>query len=122
MIFGIHGKAPMMEEIFRYNAVAWLGTAAYLVRYEEMVATLKRLESRESELYFTRLFNACGIETPADWRQRVLIGSDRKQSATARENLEAVEADLPDELPDTQKRLVDYAAPGLREVLGYGPR
>ena len=76
----------------------------------------------ESEVYFTRLFDACGIETPPDWRQRVLIGSDRKQSATARENLEAVEADLPDELPDTQKRLVDYAAPGLRELLGYGRR
>jgi hypothetical protein len=122
MIFGIHGKAPMLEDIFRHNAVAWLGTAAYLVRYEEMVAALKRLDSKESELYFARLFEACGIEMPADWRQRVLIGSDRKQSATARENLEAVAADLPDELPDIQKRLVDYAAPGLRELLGYGPR
>jgi hypothetical protein len=33
-----------------------------------------------------------------------------------------VEADLPDELPEIQKRLVDYAAPGLRELLGYGRR
>ena len=32
--------------------------------------------------------NVINIEMPADWRQRVLIGSDRKQSSTARENLE----------------------------------
>jgi hypothetical protein len=59
---------------------------------------------------------------PTDWRERVLIGADRRQSATARENLNAVEAELPDELPEAQKRLVNYAAPGLRELLGYGPR
>jgi hypothetical protein len=122
MIFGIHGKAPAMEEIFRFNAVAWLGTTTYLVRYEEMVAHLKMLDSKEAEFYFARLFHACGIDVPPDWRQRIVIGSDRRQSATARENLEAVEVDLPDELPDIQKRLVNYAAPGLREVLGYGPR
>jgi hypothetical protein len=122
MIFGIHGKAPTMEEIFRHNAVAWLGTSAYLVRYEEMVAALKKLDSRESEFYFAKLFDACGIDMPPDWRQRVLVGSDRKQSATARENLQAVEAELPDELPEVQKRLVEYAAPGLRELLGYGRR
>jgi len=122
MIFGVHGKAPMMEEIFRYNAVAWLGTTTYLIRYEEMVAHLRKLDTKDAELYFAKLFNACGIEMPADWRERVLIGSDRKQSATARENLEGAEAGLPDELPEIQKRLVNYAAPGLREVLGYGPR
>ncbi len=122
MIFGIHGKAPAMEEIFRFNAAAWLGTTTFLVRYEEMVAALKRLDSKEAELYFAGLLNACGIAMPDDWRERVRIGADRKQSATARENLEAVEADLPDELPEIQKRLVNYAAPGLRELLGYGPR
>jgi hypothetical protein len=122
MIFGIHGKAPMMEEIFRYNAVAWLGTTTFLVRYEEMVGHLKKFDSKEAEFYFLRLLDACGIEVPADWRERVLIGSDRRQSATARENLEGAEAGLPDELPEIQKRLVNYAAPGLRELLGYGPR
>ena len=122
MIFGIHGKAPMMEEIFRFNAVAWLGTTTHLVRYEEMVAHLKKLDSKDAELYFTKLFHACSIDMPADWRERVVIGSDRKQSATARENLEGAETGLPDELPEIQKRLVNYAAPGLRELLGYGPR
>jgi hypothetical protein len=118
MIFGIHGKAPTLEEIFRFNAVCWLGTKTYLVRYEEMVGHLKRLETRQAELYFAGLFDACGIDIPADWRERVLVGSDRKQSATARENLEGA-VELPDELPDMQKRLVDYAAPGLRALLGY---
>jgi hypothetical protein len=111
-----------MEEIFRFNAAAWLGSTTHLVRYEEMVAALRRLDTRESELYFARLLDACGIAMPTDWRERVLIGADRRQSATARENLNAIEAELPDELPEAQKRLVNYAAPGLRELLGYGPR
>jgi hypothetical protein len=118
MIFGIHGRAPNMEEIFRFNAVAWLGTTTYLVRYEELVANLKRIDTREAELYFMALFNACGIDMPEDWRKRIVVGSDRKQSSTARENLEGG-IDLPDELPDIQKRMVNYAAPGLRQILGY---
>ena len=65
------------------------------------------------------LFEACGIERPGDWRERVRIGSDRKQSGTARENLPGVEVELPKQLPDFQKRTVDFAAPGLREMLGY---
>lgn len=118
MIFGIHDKAPGMEEIFRHNAVCWLGTKAYVIRYEDMVKHLKQIESRQAELYFAGLFDACGISMPDDWRTRVAIGADRKQSATARENLDGA-TDLPDELPDTQKKLVDYAAPGLRALLGY---
>jgi hypothetical protein len=46
-------------------------------------------------------------------------GSDRKQSGTARENLRGIDVEFPDELPDMQKRLVDFAAPGLRAILGY---
>ena len=118
MIFGIHDKAPGMEEIFRHNAVCWLGTKAYVIRYEDMIKHLKQIDSRQSELYFAGLFDACGINMPADWRARVAIGADRKQSATARENLDGA-TDLPDELPDMQKKLVDYAAPGLRALLGY---
>jgi len=118
MIFGIHGKAPTLEEIFRFNAVCWLGTKTYIVRYEEMVAQLKQLDTKQAELYFAGLLDHCGIDMPADWRERIRIGSDRKQSATARENLDGA-IDLPDDLPAAQKRLVDYAAPGLRTLLGY---
>ena len=56
---------------------------------------------------------------PDDWRERVKIGSDRKQSGTARENLRDVKITIPDELTDDQKELVNYAAPGLRTLLGY---
>jgi hypothetical protein len=49
----------------------------------------------------------------------VRVGSDPRQSGTARENLTGVGIALPDTLPDRHRRLVDYAAPGLREVLGY---
>lgn len=118
MIFGIYQKAPPMVDIFTHNAVAWLGTGAYLVRYEELVAQLKNLDGREAEYFFGNLLDACGIAMPDDWRERVRIGSDRKQSGTARENL-TVSVEFPDELPEVQKRLVNYAAPGLREILGY---
>lgn len=121
MILGIHQKAPSLEDIFRHNAVGWMGTSTYLVRYEEIIAHLKRLNGPDAEAYFMRLFAACGLDpVPADWRARVLVGSDRRQSSTARENLAGGQADLPDELPEIQKRLIEYAAPGLRPLLGYG--
>ena len=53
------------------------------------------------------------------WRERVKIGADRKQSGTARENLTGVGIELPAVLPDLQKRMIDFAAPGLRSLLGY---
>jgi hypothetical protein len=62
----------------------------------------------------------CGITTlPDDWRERVRVGSDRKQSGTARENLVGQAMAVPDELPDEQKKLIEYALPGLRRLLGY---
>jgi hypothetical protein len=119
MIFGIYKKAPGMEETYRHNACAWLGGAAFLVRYEELSAAVKALDSPESDAYFAQLFQACGISRPEDWRERVRVGSDRRQSSTARENLKDTGVSLPDELPIAQKRLVEYAAPGLRALLGY---
>jgi hypothetical protein len=119
MIFGIHEKAPPLASTFIYNAVAWLGTGAHLVRYEDLIRAVSDLDSPWSDEFFSGLFEACGIDRPDDWRERVLIGSDRKQSGTARENLTGVSVDFPQELPDLQKRMVEIAAPGLRELLGY---
>jgi hypothetical protein len=119
MIFGIYEKAPPLAATYVYNAIAWLGTGAYLVRYEELVTALDDLDSENAERFFAKLLDACGIERPDDWRERVRIGSDRKQSGTARENLTGVALELPAELPELHKRLVDYAAPGVREMLGY---
>lgn len=56
MIFGIYQKAPPMIDIYTNNAVAWLGTDIHLVRYEELVANLKQLESRAAEFFFATLF------------------------------------------------------------------
>lgn len=119
MILGIHDKAPPLAALFTYNAVAWLGTGVHLVHYEDLVAALKNLDGEEAERFFAGLFEACGIERPDDWRERVKIGSDRKQSGTARENLTGVGIELPGVLPDLQKRMIDFAAPGLRSLLGY---
>ena len=119
MILGIPEKAPPLLTLFTYNAVAWLGTGAYLVRYEELITAVKDLESDSAGHYFHGLFDACGIELPDDWRERVRIGSDPKQSGTARENLTGVKTLFPKELPQYQRKMIDFAAPGLRELLGY---
>lgn len=119
MIFGIHPKAPPLADIFNLNAVSWLATADYVVRFEDLRTHLKSLESDEAEAYFFALLGACGIDpVPADWRARIRIGSDPAQSGTARENLTG-EIAIPDELSPLHKALVDYAVPGLRKLLGY---
>lgn len=119
MIFGVYQKAPPLSEIFMLNAAAWLGTDAMLIRYEDIIANLKKLDEPEAEPYFKAILAACGIDPPEDWRERIRVGSDRKQSSTARENLTGLNIEFPSELPELQKRLVDYAAPGLRALLGY---
>ena len=118
MIFGIHGKAVSMADIFQFNAVAWLGSDVHVVRFEELRTHCRNLDTAQAEKFFSSLLGACGIGMPNDWRERVRIGSDPKLSGTARENLVGA-IELPAELPDTHKRLVDFAAPGLRRVLGY---
>ena len=121
MIFGIHNKAPTMYEIFTHNAVSWLGTKVRLLRMEELLLHLKSLDTGEAEAFFAQLLQDCGInQLPNDWRERVRIGSDREQSGTARENLMGSGSfDVPEELPEKQQELVNYAAPGLRAILGY---
>jgi len=119
MIFGVYQKLPPMSEVYAFNAAAWLGTGAAVLKYEDLVANLRKLDTPEAEAYFARLLDLCGIAMPADWRERVRIGADRKFSGTARENLTGLPFEIPDELPDVQKRLVDYAAPALRGILGY---
>lgn len=121
MILGIHGKSPTLNEIYTHNAVGWLGTKAKIVKYEDLVSNVSNIESDSAEMFFSDLFSAANMgPLPDDWRERVLVGSDRKQSGTARENLAGLNEVIPDTLPDKQKQMVDYAAPGLRALLGYG--
>ena len=115
MIFGIYRKAPSLSETFSHNAAAWLPGVHLLVRFEDLKAAAGTLD----EAYFSRLLEACGIAMPADWRERVRIGADPAHSGTARVNLSGVARSLPDSLPETHRRLVDYEAPGLRQLLGY---
>lgn len=121
MIFGIHGKAMSMRELFTYNAVAWQGSDCTTLRYEDLVQAVKTLGSAESDAYFMTVFEAAGLpKVPDDWQERVRIGSDRKQSGTARENLSSdVGIEIPKELTEAQKALVEFSAPGLRSLLGY---
>lgn len=119
MIFGLPGKAPSLNDIYEMNAAAWLGSNVHAVTYEALVAALRDLDAEPAEHFFAELFAACAIDRPADWRERVRIGSDRGQSGTARENLTGVELRLPETLSDRHRALVDYQAPGLRALLGY---
>ena len=120
MIFGIPDKAPTLYEIYTHNATAWLGTDTRVIRFEDLLGHVKNLDTDVAESFFAELFDYLGMgDLPGDWRERIVIGSDRGQSGTARENLAGPEAEIPDELPEMQKRLVEYAAPGLRSVLGY---
>ena len=120
MIFGIHGKAMSMRELFNYNAVGWLGSDATMLRYEDLLEAVKTLDSEKAESYFMAMFEAAGLASiPDDWRERVRIGSDRKQSGTARENLTKGEIQIPDALTEQQRAIIDYTAPGLRNLLGY---
>lgn len=120
MIFGIPDKAPDMNSIYTHNAVSWLGTGAILLRFEDLLEHVTELDSAAAESFFGDLLADLGMGAlPRDWRDRVRVGSDRDQSGTARENLAGGVTGIPDELPDQQKRLVEYAVPGLRELLGY---
>jgi hypothetical protein len=120
MIFGIYQKAPTLHEIYTHNAVAWLGTGSKLVRFEDIITHIKMLDTVAAEAYFSDLLQPLGLEVlPVDWRERVLVGADKEQSGTYRENLAGQKVELPPVLPDMQKQLVEYAAPGLRRLLGY---
>jgi hypothetical protein len=119
MIFGLPGKAPSLNDIYEMNAAAWLGARAHVVRFEDMVASLRDMDSAGGEAFFAALLEACGIERPADWRERTRIGADPGQSGTARENLTGIARDLPATLGPRHRALVDYQAPGLRALLGY---
>lgn len=121
MIFGIYQKAPTLYEIYTHNAVSWMTSEIEIVRYEDIVAHLKNIDTNEAQTFFSGLLSTVceGGKLPSDWRDRIKVGSDRKQSGTARENLYGSKFKVPNELPDRQKELVDYAAPGLRRILGY---
>ena len=119
MIVGIHQSAPSLYDIYYNNAAAWLGTDVHVVRYEDIVAALRDIDSAASASFFTGLLDACGIARPDDWRARVAVGADPQHSATARENLSGNAIAFPATLPDAQKRLVDLSVPGLRAMLGY---
>jgi hypothetical protein len=119
MIFGLPGRAPSLNDIYEMNAAAWLGARAYVVKFEDLVRHVGDLGSNDAEAFFAALLEACGIDRPGDWRERVTIGSDRQQSGTARENLTGIALELPQTLGPRHRALVDYQAPGLRALLGY---
>ncbi|KPL69637.1 hypothetical protein SZ64_16970 [Erythrobacter sp. SG61-1L] len=120
MIFGVQKKSMSLRDMYMHNAVSWMGAGCPIVRYEDIIAALKDLDGAGAESFFMGLFEACGLASvPDDWRERVRIGADRKQSSTASENLSNAGSAVPKVLGEKHRKLVDFAAPGLRELLGY---
>ena len=119
VIFGMPRKSPGLHETYLFNAVAWLGTGCHLVRFEELLEAAKNPDKPSSERFFAELLQACGIDMPDDWRDRVRIGADPEQSGTARQNLTIKGVTIPDELPEAQKEIVNLVSPKLRGILGY---
>lgn len=119
MIIGVHNLFPPMHDIYLNNAVAWLGTGVRVIYYEDIIKHVKNLDGKDAKTFFADLLGFADIDLPDDWKERVRIGSDRKQSGTARENLTLKGQKVPAELPEMQKKLVDYTNPGLRALLGY---
>jgi hypothetical protein len=122
MIFGIRNVVPSLSDMYELNVVAWLASDVFAIKYEDLLQHVGSIEAPEAESFFSRLFEACGISIPTNWRERVAVGSDRRQSATARENLTGTRREIPEILPEKHKRLIEYAAPGLRSILGYADR
>jgi hypothetical protein len=92
----------------------------YPLKYEDLKRYAEDPDSAEAELFFTDLLTAAGISRlPENWRDRVRAGADPKQSPTARENLSGIRLSVPEQLSPRHRRLVDFAAPGLRFLLGY---
>lgn len=120
MIFGIRTEVPSLTDMYELNVVAWLGSNIFPVKYEDLLRHVRAIDGPSAEAYFGGLLEACGIPAlPENWRERVLAGSDRRQSGTARENLTGIRMEFPKELPEIHRRLVDHIAPGLRQILGY---
>lgn len=120
MIFGIRTEVPSLTDMYDLNVVAWLGSDIVPVRYEDLLRHVQNVDSPEAEAYFSELLASCGVSPlPGNWRERVATGADRRQSGTARENLTGIRVEIPQELPEKHRKLVDHVAPGLRALLGY---
>ena len=119
MIEGTRPQIAPLAITYEFNALDWIKAGVPYIRYEDLIGALDGPDGPESERFFSDLLDTCGIVRPEDWKERVRIGSDRKQSGTARENLTGALSRIPTELPEAQKRLVDRSLPGLRELLGY---
>ena len=55
MIFGVPGRSPALREVFLFHAVAWMGAGGEIVRYEDIVEHLGKLDTPGGEAFFADL-------------------------------------------------------------------
>ena len=102
MIFGIHGKAPSLADMYDLNVAAWLGSSiVYPVATKIFCVTSATSRARKQKAISPGSWRLVAFRrVPADWRERVKVGSDRRRSGTARENLTGIASEIPDKLPE----------------------
>jgi hypothetical protein len=111
----VHGS---VDQAFRQIARKWEPEAHLVVRYEDLVAHVRDLETPEARRYFETLLKCIDLELPDDWIDRVQAGADPAISSTASENVGIV-PDRRKSMTPEQERHLELRAPGLRAALGY---
>lgn len=111
---------PNIRDQFILNALLWLNDRVMLVKYEDIVANLRDLQSPQADQFFTDILSFLCIPKPEDWRTRVIAGSDRAISSTSSEKIESNSPGLERKgLNNFEKNIVNIVAPNLRSILGY---
>jgi hypothetical protein len=80
------------------------------------------LFSDDSSIVLRHVHHILLVRDPYDWvlaRARFFLSDTFQGSLEHLKGGQVSADDVPDQLPDVQKRLVDFAAPGLSRVLGY---
>lgn len=109
---GMRFRIPSVKEMFLKNLIEWMDSATILLKYEDIIRHLKKIDSQEAEIYFFNIFHKLGISIPDDWKNRILAGANPENSPTFfRGNKE--------KLTENHLKIIESVAPGLRNLLGY---
>ncbi len=109
-----------VRDIFLRNAMYWDGAGALIVKYEDIVRSLKDLDSHETEGYWRGILGHLGILVPEDWRERIRAGADPAASSTIPQSLGGdAAAQSRRQLTPEEIKLFNRVAPDLRRQLGY---
>lgn len=105
-----------INDMYLKFALQWFDNAAIIVKYEELMEHIIKIESSESYSYFYKLFESVGIPMFTDWKERVIAGSQPFLSASFIEGQVQENTEL---LTEAHELMLQLIAPGLKKMLGY---